>query len=126
MRRSFDSFLLSLADKVTIETYHFVFLIVKIILSESQLSTLSAQAADRIQYFVQLSFNSTLQLLKGILSDLQKLLKYFNGTAIIAFFKISFASSASVFCNNLALYLKDLKSSVFTISKLKLVVSSFE
>ena len=35
-----------------------------------------------------------------ILNDLQKLLKYFNGTAIVAFFKTPFATSASVFSNN--------------------------
>ena len=44
-------------------------------------------AADKTHYFVHLSFNSTLQLINGISSDLQKLLKYFNGTTIVAFLK---------------------------------------
>ena len=73
-----------------------------------------------------LSFNSTLQLIKGISGNLKKLLKYFNGTAIVTFRKIPLASSATVIPNNLALYLKDLELSVFTISPLKLVASSFE
>ena len=55
-------------------------LIVKIILSP-------LPAADKTHYFVHLSFNSTLQLINGISSDLQKLLKYFNGTTIVAFLK---------------------------------------
>ena len=102
---------MSLADKVTTGTCNFVFLIVKIILS-----TLSAPAADKTQYFVH--FNSILQLLNGITSNLQTLLKYFNGTAIVAFLKIPFVPSAAVFHNNLALYLKDLKSSPLAISAL--------
>ena len=61
-------------------------LITKIILCEYLLLTLSAPAADKTQYFVRLSFNSTLQLINGISSDLQILIKYFNGTEIMAFF----------------------------------------
>ena len=52
-----------------------------------------------------------------ISSDLQKLLKYLNGTTIVALFRIPFAMS--VFLNSLALYLKDLKS-------LKLVAPSLK
>ena len=55
------------------------------------------------------SFNSTLQLISGISSDLQKLFTYFNGTAIFVFLKITFSPSATVFPNNLTLNLKDLK-----------------
>ena len=58
----------------------------------SLLMLFSFPAADKTQYFVHLSFKSTLQLIKGISSDLQKLLEYFNGTAIVAFLKISFAA----------------------------------
>ena len=65
---------------------------------------ISAPAADKTQHFVHLSFNSILQLINDISSDLQKLLKCFNDTAIVAFFRILFAQSASVFPNNLALY----------------------
>ena len=53
-------------------------------------------------------------------------LKYFNGKAIAAFFRVPFASSASVFHNNLALYLKDLQLLLLSISALKLVASLLE
>ena len=52
---------------------------------------LSALAADKMQYFVHLSFNSSMQLINGIASDLQKLLKHFNDTSIAAFFRIPLA-----------------------------------
>ena len=59
-----------------------------------------------------------------------KLLKYFNGTVIVAFLKILSAwfgaSWATVFLNNLALYSKYLILLVLAISGLKLVASSFE
>ena len=42
--------------------------------------------------FFHLSFNSTLQLINVISSDLQKLLKYFIDTAIVAFFRIPLAA----------------------------------
>ena len=104
-------------------------LIVKIILLGLAF-VLSAPAADKTQYFVNLSFNSTLQLLNGNSSDLLKLLKYFNGTAIVAFLRIPFAvftaGWATIFSNKLAWHLKDLKSSLFPISALKSVSSCFE
>ena len=43
---------------------------------------------------VKESFNSTLQLINGISSYLQKLLKHFNGTAIAAFLKLPLAAFA--------------------------------
>ena len=58
----------------------------------SSLTSFPLPAVDKIQYFVHLSFNSTLQLINGISSDLQKLLKYFNGTGIAAFLKIQLAA----------------------------------
>ena len=64
------------------------------------------------------------------MSDLQKLLKYFNGTATVAFFRIPIqlfgVAYATVVSNNLALYLKHLKSSVFAILAFKLATSSLE
>ena len=89
-------------------------LIIKIILLELAFE-LSGPAADNTQYFVHLSFNSTFKLINSISSDPQKLLKYFNGTAVAAFFKIPFISSATIFPYNLAWFLKDLKSLVFAI-----------
>ena len=74
---------------------------------------------------MNLSFKSAFQLINGISSDIQKLLEYFNGKVIVSFFKILFALSASVFSNNLALYLKGLKLSSLAISLLKLVAPSF-
>ena len=68
----------------------------------SLLLTLSAPAADRTQYFVHLSFGSTLQSINVISSNLQKLLKYFNGTEIVTFLKIPFSPSANLFPNSLA------------------------
>ena len=53
---------------------------------------------------------------------IQKLLKYFNDTAIVAFLKTPFAA---VFPNNLALYSKNLKLLSLAMSELKLVATSF-
>ena len=100
-------------------------MIVKIILLWLAI-VLSAPAADKIQYFVHLSFNSTLQLINVISSYHQEILKYFNSTWIAASFRIPFATYATVFSNNLELYLKNLEISSLTISALKLVASSFE
>ena len=52
--------------------------------------TLSIPAAAKTHCLVHSSFNSTLQLISGISSDLQNLLKYFNDTAIVVFFRIPF------------------------------------
>ena len=74
MLRSFDNFLLPLFDKVMTEKYNFVSLIVKIVLL-GVVFVLSAPVPDKAQYFVHLRFSSTLQLINGISSELQKLLK---------------------------------------------------
>ena len=132
MLRSLDNFWLSSVDKVTTGTYNFVFLIVEIILLAlaSSLILFSLPATDKTQYFARLSFNSTLQIIHGISYDLQELLKYFNGTTIVALHKIPLAAlgegRAAAFPNNLALYLKDLKLSSLAISALKLLASSLE
>ena len=74
---------------------------------------------------MHLSFNYTLQLISDISSDLQKLLRYFNGTATVAyFFRNSLLPSATVSSNNYALYLKDLKLLLLPVSVLKLIASS--
>ena len=52
---------------------------------------ISLSFAHKKQYSFHLSFNSILQLINGISSDLQKLLKYLNGTEIFAFFRIPLA-----------------------------------
>ena len=98
---------------------------VKVILSILTF-VLSLPAADKTQYSAHLSFTSTLQLINSISSDILKLLKYFNGTASFVFFRISLAwfglDWAFVFANNLVLYSKDLKSSIFQIP----IASSFK
>ena len=62
------------------------------------------------------------------MSDLQKLRKYFN--ANIAIFRIILAcfgeGGTTVFPNNLALYLKDLKLLVLAILASELVATSLE
>ena len=87
-------------------------LIVKVLLSLLSLA-LSAPATDKTQCFLHLSFNSALQAINGISTNLQKLLKYFNDTAIVAFLKIPLGASGAgfptLYPNNLALYLEHLK-----------------
>ena len=89
-------------------------LIVKIVLLSSLsllLISFSLLATDKTQYFDQLLCH--FQFINGISCDLNKLLKYFNGIAIVAFFRVPLAAFgagwATVFPNNLVLYLKDLK-----------------
>ena len=78
---------MSFAYTVTKGAYHFVFLIIKIIISSLAL-TLSTLAAAKTRCLVHISFNSTLELINGISIDLQKLLRYFNSTAIVVFLQI--------------------------------------
>ena len=110
---------------MTSGTYSFKFLIVKIILLES-VPTFSTPVEAKTEWFVRLSFNSTLQLINGISSDPQKLLGYVNGIAIVVFFRVVLFPSATVFGNSLVLYSKDLKALLFSISALKLVALSLE
>ena len=74
------------ANNVATGTLNFVSLIVKIIILKLA-SKLSALVNEK-KKLVQLSFNSNLQVIDDISSDLQELPKYFNGRAIIVFFKI--------------------------------------
>ena len=108
-------------------------LIVKItllLLSSFLLLALRVPATRKTQCFVHLSFNSTFQLINDISSGLKKLLKVCNGTAIVAFLKIRLAASgadcATLFPNNFALYLKDLKLLVFAMLLLKLAAASLD
>ena len=64
--------------------------------------------------------------INGISRDLQILLAYFNGAANVVFLMIPFTPSASMFYNNLSLYLNDLRSLVFAMSTLELVATSLE
>ena len=93
---------------MAIGTYNFVSLTMKIILL-GLIFVLSLPAEEKTQHFVHLSFNSTFQWINDISSDLQKLLKYFEDTAIVAFFRILLAwfevARATVFPNKLVLSL---------------------
>ena len=124
MLRSFDSFRLSFADKVTTGTYNFVSFIVKIILLE--LASLLSPPTAVETVLCPLKFYFYLEINQFILSDLQTLLKYFNDTAIVAFLKTPFAPFATLFPSTLALYLKDLKLLSLARSALKLVASFLE
>ena len=91
---------------------------------------MSAPTVIKTKFFGHLNFNSTLKLISGISSDLQKFLMYFNGTAIIACVTIPSllfgAGWTPISLINLALHLKDLKLVLFVISLLTLVASSSE
>ena len=89
MLNNFDSFALYSIFKVTIGTWSFVSVIAK---------TEFPSSLDYIQFLSHFNESSTLQLINGISNDLQKLLKYFNGTAIFTPF---------LFAIKLDLYLKD-------------------
>ena len=60
-----------------------MYFIIKVILFGLSLA-LSFSFADKTLYFAHLSFNSVLQLINGFSRDLQKILKYFNDTAIVS------------------------------------------
>ena len=70
---------LSFAEKVMTGTYYAVFVIEKVILELALVFSLPSRY--KTQSFVHLSFNSTLQLINGISSDAQEMLKCFNSTA---------------------------------------------
>ena len=89
-------------------------LIIKIILLGLE-SEFSVTFQAKTQYFVHLSFNSTLQLINDISTDLKKLPRYFNHIVIVEFIKVIFAQSANLIPNDLALYLKELKVPIFTV-----------
>ena len=82
----FDSFWLSFAYKVTTGTYNFVFhsknKIIKI-----AISIIITRCSQNIILCFNSSFNSILQLINDVSSDLQNLFKYFNGTVIVAFLR---------------------------------------
>ena len=69
--------------------------IITIIIFNLSLTSLSVPDTDKRQYFVHLSFNSTLQEIIFILNDVQNLLKYFNDTPIVAFFRIPLTALSS-------------------------------
>ena len=75
------------------------------------INTARPASVDNTHSFFHVKFNLILQLIKGISSDLKKLLKYFNGTTT---FTLLFAKllSRTGFPNNSTSYLKELEVSV--------------
>ena len=112
--RSFDSFWLSLTDKVTTGTNNCVPFMVKIILLE--LASLSAPAADKTQYFAYLSFNSTLHLSMAFRLISKNYLNILMAQQLLHFLKF----------HSLHQLQFSLKLLLLTVSILKLVASSFE
>ena len=71
----------------------------------------SSATLDNIQFLSHVNESSTLQLINGISNDLQKLLKYFNGTTIFTPYFLPPFGMVSV---RFDLYLKDDELSVLT------------
>ena len=93
-------------DKVTIGTYHFVFVILNFV----------SAIVDITQSLVQSKSICILQLINGICKDLQKLLKYFSGTAIFTFLNTILLSTEIDSPMKLDLYVKDVELTVETLS----------
>ena len=72
---NFTNFTLSWLHKVTIGTYYFVFVILKLMLA----------IVGFTQSLIQSNLGWILQLINGIPKYLPKLLKYFSGTAIFTY-----------------------------------------
>ena len=72
--------------------------------------------ADITQSLVQFNSRWILQLINGISNDLQKLLKYFSGTAIFTSLNTLLPSTAVDSPMRLDLCLGDLESSVVTLA----------
>ena len=100
MFNCFAKFALSLVDKVTIGTCNLASVIAHFAESLSP---------DKIQSLIKFSSRQTLQFINGVSHDLQKLLKYFNGTTIFASFAELFVllTAFVVFPKRPALYLND-------------------
>ena len=65
--------------------------IITIIIIMITIKIIIISCRQKTQYFAHLSFNLTFQLNNDISSDLQKLLKYFIGIAVVAFLTIQLA-----------------------------------
>lgn len=72
------------------------------------LNSVSSAILDITQFLIQLNSRWILQLMKGISSDRQKLLKYLSGTAIFAPFNTSLLPAAAGFPKMRHLYLNDI------------------
>ena len=77
---------------------------------------------DITQSLLQFNSRWILQLINGISNDLQKLLKYFCGTAIFTFLNTHLSAAISGL-KKLDLYLKDVELSAETLSGVPALVS---
>ena len=108
----FLRFTLSLVDKVvTIVTCNLATIIVNF--AESP-------AFDKMQPSIQFNSRWILQLINCISNDLQKLLRYFNGTTTFVFFTELFVllTLSAVYPARAALYLNDLELSILKLALL--------
>ena len=83
----FANFTLSAVNKVTTRTYSFVSVILKVA---------HVPSLDNIHFSPHVNSSSILKFIKGISNDLQKLLRYFNGTAIFTFFIVPSAATLPI------------------------------
>ena len=72
------------------------------------LNAVSSAILDVTQFLIQLNSGWILQLMKGISSDRQKLLKYLRGTVIFASFNTPLSPAAAGFPKMRHLYLDDI------------------
>ena len=79
------------------------------------ISNVVSAIADVIQSLLQFSSRLIFQLINGISKDLQKLLKYFSGTAIFTFLNAPLSAVVSGL-KKVDLYLKDAELSTETLS----------
>ena len=92
----------------------------KIILLELTL-LFSTSPKTKTKCLTRLNSYAILQLINGISSNRKKSLWYFNGAAIVTFFRIVLTPSETVFSNNLALNSKYLKLILFAVPASKVL-----
>ena len=98
MLNSFDNFTLSCVNKVAKGTQSFASVILKVTavpLFHTAPALSIPSPLDNTQFSIRVNESSTLQLIRGISKDPQKLLKCFNCTAIFAFCFFPFAPLAT-------------------------------
>ena len=79
------------------------------------INTAAPASVDNTHSFFHVKFNLILQLIKGISSDMKKLLKYFNGTTTFTVLSVILPSRTGS-PNKLTLYLKELELSAVKLA----------
>ena len=120
----FTNFTLSSADKVTTGTYSFTSFIFKVApFALIALASVPIAAVVNTQFSIHINESSILQLINGISNDLQKLLKYFSGTAIFIPFFVPFASVSAV---RLAFYINKGALVTFALLAISSLLKSYK